>query len=77
MLNVANEEYLSKFKMICQTMEQKFFGDDFTGPYIFGEKATVFDYALYHELLTAMLIPNIGKSSELFDRDNRFRLHKV
>lgn len=77
MLNVVNEEYLSKFKLICQHMESEFFSNEFEGQYIFGREPSVFDYALYHDLLTAMLIPRIGKSNELFSVDNRFRLHKV
>ena len=77
MLNVANEEYLSKFKLICQQMESQFFGEEFNGPFIFGEKPSVVDFAIYNELLAAMLIPNIGKSNELFSIDNRFRLHKI
>lgn len=58
-------------------MEQKFFSDNFTGPFIFGEKPSIFDHALYHELLTAMVIPNIGKSNELFTEDDRFRIHRI
>ena len=77
MLNIANEEYVSKFKLICEHMEKQFFSEEFEGPYIFGEKPTVFDYLLYHDLLTAMLITDIGKSNELFSVDKRFRLYKI
>ena len=77
MLESANAEYLSKFKLICEQMEKQFFSEDFEGPYIFGSKPSVFDYALYHDLMTAMLIPHIGKSNELFTDDSRFRVYKV
>ena len=77
MLNAASDEYISKFKLICEQMEKQFFSKDYNGQYIFGDKPSVFDFALYHDLMTAMLLPNIGKSNELFSEDNRFRLYKV
>ena len=62
--------------MICIQMEGMFFSKQ-EDQFILGDKPTVFDFALYHEILTAMLITSIGKSNELFHTDNRFRSHKV
>lgn len=57
-------------------MESKFFSNE-GNKFIFGDKPTVFDFALYHEILTAMLIPGLGRSNQMFHEDNRFRKYKV
>ena len=59
-------------------MEKMFFTDrENDGDFIIGNKPCVFDFALYHELLNAMIIAGIGKSTQMFTEDQRFRMHKI
>ena len=49
-------------------------GGDNDPIYIYKQRKPCFlDYALYHELLTAMLVANVGKRSFLFPDDKRTR----
>lgn len=69
-LNETNDEHFNQLKTLCKYLEKTFFHEDdqsefsFTEHqtrYIFGDKPTVVDYLLYHELLSAMLVPRIGR----------------
>lgn len=85
-LNETNGEHFNQLKTLCKYLEKNFFHDDEQSDfafkehktrYIFGDKPTMVDYLLYHELLSAMLVPRIGRIDQLFSNDSKFRLLKI
>ena len=47
---------------MCEKIENKFFTDG--NAFLFGEKATIVDYVIYQELLSAMILSGNGSTSE-------------
>ena len=85
-LNETDSEDFNQLKTLCKYLEKTFFHDDDQSDfcfeehqtrYIFGDKPTIADYVLYLELLSAMLVPRIGRIDQLFSNDSRFRLLKI
>ena len=75
------ETYLSKFKIICEQMENHFFVNDeedlSEGPYIFGDDPSIFDFSLYHDLVAVMLVTGLGDGTRLFSQIERFSQQRI
>lgn len=75
-LQKIHDEYLTRFKFICEEMESKFFKG--SNQYILGsEKPTCIDHVFYQEMLSAMVLSGNGSQSEFFSADTASRLYKL
>ena len=75
-----HDEYMTRFKFICEEMENKFFKQNKNGhsnQYILGDKPTCIDHVYYQELLSAMILSGQGTQTEFFSADTATRLYKL
>jgi hypothetical protein len=74
-LSKIHDEYLTRFKFICEEMESKFFkGSQFI---LGSEKPSCLDHVFYQEMLSAMVLSGNGSQSEFFSADTQSRLYKL
>lgn len=74
-LKQIHEEYLTRFKFMCEKIEQKFFTNK--NQFLFGDKPTLVDYVFYQELLSAMILSGNGSQSEFLIDDVQIRHTKL
>lgn len=78
LLQKVHDEYMTRFKYMCEQMESKFFlKGDKTTQFICSDKPTCIDYVYYQELLSAMVLSGNGSQSEFFSADTATRLYKL
>lgn len=66
-LRQVHEEYLIRFKFMCEQIEQKFLNGSNT--YLFGDSPTIIDFVFYQELLSAMILSGNGNQEEFLQGD--------
>ena len=74
-LQQIHEEYLTRFKFMCEKIEQKFFTNN--NKYLFGDRPTLVDYVFYQEMLSAMVLSGNGTESEFLIDDVQIRHTKL
>ena len=67
-----HEEYLTRFKLMCEQIEQKLGQNS----YLLGDKPSIVDFVFYQELVSAMIISGKGTESDFLESEKLAALKK-